>query len=106
MSVIETTVIVSRRDADTMPVIHVRDEWTFESEAEQRVFTDELILWMDDRPVPGGLEVKTFARKGYKGELALMRMIDRICPSENAPINYFAIKDDLDVPDFLKENHG
>lgn len=107
--ILETTVIVSRRDANTMPVIHVRDEYQFESEQEQRVFTDELLLWMDDRPVPGGIDIASFPRKGFKGELSLMQTIDKmhgpdsIWDRQNENKNGKSERlDELDVPEFLK----
>src|SRR4051812_86863 len=106
--ILETTVIVSRRDAGTMPVIHVRDEWDFNSSEEQKTFTEELMLWMDDRPIPGNVEVASFPRKGYKGELALQQILDKVLgvDTESSIINYKKIAEELDVPSFMRANHA
>lgn len=110
MTVIETTVIVSRRDADVIPVVHVRDEWTFDTPEEQKEFTEEMMLWLDDRPMPGGVETATFPRKGYKGEIALMQTLDKVLGVDTeSSIENMPREEELDVPSFMQDEapgHG
>lgn len=75
--ILETTIIVSRRDAETNPVIHVRDKYTFNTPEEQEEFTEECLLWMDDRPVAGE-GFKPLSRKRYRGEAELMSILEEL----------------------------
>jgi len=83
-----------------MPIIHVRDEYSFDTTQEQAAFTEECLLWMDDRPVPGN-GFKPLSRKRYKGEIELTRILDEL----HGPDDLWedSVKPtDPDIPSFLQ----
>lgn len=103
---LETRIHISRKDAEINPVILVEDKYEFETEEEQLTFTEELLAWVDERPIPNGGHL---ARNRYKGDHKLIETLDKChgpasiwqdVASDGMPTA------DLDVPSFLRSENG